>query len=54
MKYFPLLLAFLISSGLFAQAPDRARLESLTEQHWQAGLRLLNEIISMPNDAVFP
>ena len=46
--------AFLLSTGLFAQTPDRARLESLTEQHWQAGISLLNEIVSMPNDAVFP
>ncbi len=49
-----LLLVLLISHGIFAQTPDRSQLESLTEKHWQSGLQLLNEIVSMPNDAVFP
>lgn len=43
-----------LSFGVFAQQPDRAKLEAMTEKHWQAGIRLLNEIVSMPNDAVFP
>lgn len=49
-----LLLVLLISNGIFAQTPDRSQLESLTEKHWQSSLQLLNEIVSMPNDAVFP
>lgn len=37
-----------------AQTPNRAQLESMTEKQWQPALSLLSEIISMPNDAVFP
>ena len=40
--------------SLLAQQPDRKQLVALTEKHWQSGIRLLNEIVSMPNDAVFP
>ena len=47
-------LFLLIGISLSAQTIDQARLEALTEKQWQSGLRLLNELVSMPNDAVFP
>ena len=40
--------------SLSAQTLDKAHLDALTEKHWQAGLQLLNELVAMPNDAVFP
>jgi len=40
--------------SLSAQTLDKALLDALTEKHWQAGLQLLNELVAMPNDAVFP
>lgn len=40
--------------NLYAQTLDKARLDALTEKHWQSGLRLLNDLVSMPNDAVYP
>ena len=43
-----------IGLSLSAQTLDKAQLDALTEKHWQAGLQLLNELVSMPNDAVFP
>jgi acetylornithine deacetylase/succinyl-diaminopimelate desuccinylase-like protein len=52
----PLLFAFVFlwALNLQAQTPSRAQLESLTEKQWQPALRLLQEIVKMPNDAVFP
>ena len=47
-------LFLLIGISLSAQTIDQAQLEALTEKQWQSGLRLLNELVSMPNDAVFP
>lgn len=44
----------ILGFSLQAQIPDRTRLELLTEQQWQPALQLLNEIISIPNDAHFP
>lgn len=51
-----LLLTFCLSFSLTlnAQKLDRAQLQALTEKQWQPALGLLNEIVSMPNDAVFP
>jgi hypothetical protein len=43
-----------IGISLSAQTIDQAQLEALTEKQWQSGLRLLNELVSMPNDAVYP
>ena len=43
-----------IGLSLSAQTLDKAQLDALTEKHWQAGLQLLNELVSMPNDDVFP
>ena len=43
-----------IGLSLSAQTLDKAQLDALTEKHWQTGLQLLNELVSMPNDAVFP
>jgi acetylornithine deacetylase/succinyl-diaminopimelate desuccinylase-like protein len=45
---------FLLPIVLTAQKLDRTQLESLTEKQWQPALNLLNDIVSMPNDAVFP
>ena len=47
-------LFLLIGISLSAQTIDQARLEALTEKEWQSGLSLLNELVSMPNDAVYP
>lgn len=52
-RYFFLPFLFL-SIQAFSQTPDRAKLEQLTEKHWQPALRMLNEIVSIPNDAHFP
>lgn len=52
-RYFFLPFLFL-SIQAFAQTPDRAKLEQLTEKQWQPALRMLNEIVSIPNDAHFP
>ncbi len=38
----------------FAQNVSKSQLEQLTDQNWQHGLTLLQEIVSMPNNAVFP
>ena len=54
MKQVSLLFALLFSLNLSAQTLDRGQLEALTEKEWQSGLRLLNELVSMPNDAVYP
>ena len=50
------ILAFclLFSISLRAQTPNRSELEALTEKQWQPALKLLNEIVAMPNDAFFP
>ena len=47
-------LFLLVGISLSAQTLDKAQLEALTEKQWQSGIRLLNELVSMPNDAVFP
>ncbi|PZX51422.1 M20/M25/M40 family metallo-hydrolase [Algoriphagus chordae] len=50
-----LLLPFLIVSLVaFSQSPSKSALEKLTEDNWQHGLDLLQEIVSMPNDAAYP
>jgi acetylornithine deacetylase/succinyl-diaminopimelate desuccinylase-like protein len=38
----------------FSQTPNQKALEALTEDSWQHGLDLLQEIVSMPNDAAYP
>ena len=43
-----------LSIQVHAQTPDRAKLEQLTDSQWQPALLLLNEIVSIPNDAHFP
>ncbi len=53
MRILPFAFVFLFSIPLQAQTIGRAELESLTEKHWQPALELLNEIVSMPNDAVY-
>jgi acetylornithine deacetylase/succinyl-diaminopimelate desuccinylase-like protein len=54
MKKF-LLPVFLIASlNAFAQQPNQAKIEELTESQWQHGLSLLNDMVSMPNDAFYP
>lgn len=45
---------FLLSAQLFGQSPDQKTLENLTTEQWQNGVSLLNEIVSMPNDAKYP
>jgi acetylornithine deacetylase/succinyl-diaminopimelate desuccinylase-like protein len=43
-----------LSIQVHAQTPDRAKLEQLTDSQWQPAIHLLNEIVSIPNDAHFP
>lgn len=47
-------IVFTFSFSAFAQQPDKAKLEELSDQHWQKGLSLLTDIVSMPNDAFYP
>ncbi|WP_192346306.1 M20/M25/M40 family metallo-hydrolase [Algoriphagus sp. Y33] len=50
-----LLLPFLIYGfTAFPQSTFRSVLEKLTDENWQHGLNLLQEIVSMPNDAAHP
>lgn len=54
MRILAIVFCFLVSFGIQGQTPNRAQLEAMTEKHWQPALNLLNEIVSMPNDAVNP
>jgi hypothetical protein len=45
-------LFLLVGISLSAQTLDKGQLDALTEKQWQSGLSLLNELVSMPNDAV--
>ncbi|MDX5338860.1 MAG: M20/M25/M40 family metallo-hydrolase [Cyclobacteriaceae bacterium] len=54
MKKLLLLPILGISTFIFAQTPDQQQLQRLTDSNWQHGLELLREIVSMPNDAVYP
>lgn len=54
MKKILLLAVSFICFQSFAQELKKATLEDLTEQNWQHGLTLLQEIVSMPNDAFYP
>lgn len=54
MKKILLLAVSLICFQSFAQELKKAALEDLTEQNWQHGLSLLQEIVNMPNDAFYP
>lgn len=55
MKNLFLFTAFIFAAEILqAQTPGRDQLEALTEANWHKGWKLLNEIVSMPNDAVFP
>lgn len=45
---------FLISLPIFSQELKRDQLEKLTDLNWQHGISLLQEIVSMPNDALYP
>ncbi|MBN3583635.1 M20/M25/M40 family metallo-hydrolase [Algoriphagus aestuarii] len=38
----------------FAQELSKNQIEQLTDKNWQHGLSLLQEIVSMPNDAFYP
>lgn len=49
-----LAICLLFSTALQAQTLNQTQLEALTEKQWQPALKLLNEIVAMPNDAVFP
>ncbi|TXE12308.1 M20/M25/M40 family metallo-hydrolase [Algoriphagus aquimarinus] len=51
-----LLLLPLLAFGLsaYCQTPTKADLEKLTDENWQHALDLLQEIVSMPNDAAYP
>lgn len=51
----PIFALFLVfSTALQAQTLNQSELKALTEKQWQPALKLLNEIVAMPNDAVFP
>lgn len=54
MRITALICFLLLSLSLQAQKTERAELEALTEKQWQASIKLLNDLVSMPNDAVFP
>ena len=55
MKKSLILVSFLFYSlCAFSQTPNQKALEALTEDSWQHGLDLLQEIVSMPNDAAYP
>ncbi|TDQ18377.1 acetylornithine deacetylase/succinyl-diaminopimelate desuccinylase-like protein [Algoriphagus boseongensis] len=51
LLFLPLLILSLIVE---AQTLEKSKLESMTESSWQNGLQLLQEIVSMPNDAYYP
>ncbi|MDN3202690.1 M20/M25/M40 family metallo-hydrolase [Algoriphagus sediminis] len=50
LLYLPL---FLISQVIMAQSLSKSDLEAMTSDHWQHGLDLLREIVSIPNDAAY-
>ncbi len=54
MKNLYFIFLFFASISVFGQQPSKNQIEELTEQQWQHGLSLLTDIVSMPNDAVFP
>jgi acetylornithine deacetylase/succinyl-diaminopimelate desuccinylase-like protein len=45
---------FFLSLAAQAQAPNQAELQAMAEKQWQSSLELLLDIVSMPNDAVYP
>jgi acetylornithine deacetylase/succinyl-diaminopimelate desuccinylase-like protein len=54
MKKILLPLALLIGTQVYGQKTKPIDLDVLTEKHFQAGIALLNEIVSIPNDSNFP
>lgn len=54
MRAILLLALIFLSLAAQAQAPSQGQLEAMAEKHWQSSLGLLLEIVSMPNDAVYP
>ncbi|MFC3415077.1 M20/M25/M40 family metallo-hydrolase [Algoriphagus hitonicola] len=50
----PLLLILLIAFQVKGQNSKSINLDQLTEDHWQQGLKLLQEIVAIPNDAMIP
>ncbi|MHA7128973.1 M20/M25/M40 family metallo-hydrolase [Algoriphagus namhaensis] len=54
MKASLTLLLLLVGFSVFSQSPDQAQLEKLTTEHWQHGLAILQELVSIPNDAAYP
>jgi acetylornithine deacetylase/succinyl-diaminopimelate desuccinylase-like protein len=54
MRILSLAFVLLFSTALQGQTLNQTQLEALTEKQWQPALKLLNEIVSMPNDAVVP
>ncbi len=49
-----LLFCLCISFTGFAQQIDQSKIKELTDNHWQQGLSILRDILSMPNDAFYP
>ena len=54
MKNTIFILFLFLSSKIIAQVPSQSELEQMTSDNWQSGVKLLNEIVAMPNDAVYP
>ncbi|WP_296698817.1 M20/M25/M40 family metallo-hydrolase [Algoriphagus sp.] len=54
MKRLLILAITFICIQSFAQNLEKGELERLTDQKWQHGVELLQEIVSIPNNAVFP
>jgi len=54
MKKLVSLLLILICFQAIGQSISQEKLKQLTDQNWQHGLSLLTDIVSMPNNAVFP
>jgi acetylornithine deacetylase/succinyl-diaminopimelate desuccinylase-like protein len=54
MKKLTFLLLVVLCFDAFAQQPNQAKIEELTEKSWQHGLSILTDLVSMPNDAFYP
>ncbi|EAZ80119.1 M20/M25/M40 family metallo-hydrolase [Algoriphagus machipongonensis] len=54
MKYTYLIIALFLSFKSYSQALDQTLLSQLTDKNWQHGISLLQEIVSIPNDAFYP
>ena len=51
LLFLPLLI---LGISAFSQSLTQAELEKLTNENWQHGLDILQEIVSIPNDAAYP